>query len=42
MERRIYPQPGRERGAADAVRLAGLHKAVDAGAGRSEWLSIKI
>jgi len=42
MERRINPQPGRESGGAEAMRLAGFHKAADAGAGRSECPSIKI
>ena len=39
---RIYPRPDRESGGAESVRLIGYCKAEDAGAGRSEWLSIKI
>jgi hypothetical protein len=39
---RIYPQPDRESGGAEAVRLIGDCKVEGAGAGRSEWLYIKI
>jgi hypothetical protein len=39
---RIYPQPDRESGGAEAVRLIGAYMAEDAGAGRPEWLYIKI
>ena len=42
MERYDYPRPDRESGGAESVRLIGYCKAEDAGAGRSEWLSIKI
>jgi len=36
---RIYPQPDRESGGAESVRLIGYCKAECAGAGRSVWLS---
>ena len=41
-ERYDYPRPDRKSGGAGAMRLIGDCKTEGAGAGRSEWLYIKI